>query len=273
VANSNKKKIEEINTAMKEWRQGDCVLGKHWFAWRLDPNFPLFIDKAKEDLPQIEVPGFVVITQTCDLVRSCEKRSFVEVCPLFQVDAITLKQIKKCQRPQFAYVPALEEHSLVADLDRIMTVEKTIVTQWTRKPGWTTDMELRHFVMALNRKRSRFAFPDPFNPINQKLADILKGRSGLNETAERAMQSLIQIRVRAAPEWSAENVHLTFWFIHDENEPDFEGESWDTFAKIWMNALPSSPPYSDLIGSATTYEDLKAIDLVESDEVDLDHFS
>ena len=38
------------------------------------------------------------------------------------------------------------------DLDRVMTVEKSIVADWKRTPGWELDQEVREFAMALARK-------------------------------------------------------------------------------------------------------------------------
>ena len=67
--------IASADSALGEWRQGDCVLGEHWFAHRLDVSFSvtdsgLNAAQGGVDLAEQEVPGFVVVTQTCDIVRS-----------------------------------------------------------------------------------------------------------------------------------------------------------------------------------------------------------
>ncbi len=167
--------IQEIDAALEKWRQGDYVLGEHWFVQRYDPQRPLTkasLDAAQQgidDLIESEVRGFVVVTQTCDIVRSCSSRPFIEVVPLVEVDEQYLCEIERGRRPQYAFIPGVVEHRLVADLDRIMTVEKAVVAGWERKQGCQSDQEVRSLAQALARKRIRFAFPDDFTQWAGKL--------------------------------------------------------------------------------------------------------
>jgi hypothetical protein len=69
--------IREIDTALSKWSQGDCTIGDHWFIARFDPKHPLTTSSqdvaetdGDADLAESAVRGFVVVTQTCDLVRS-----------------------------------------------------------------------------------------------------------------------------------------------------------------------------------------------------------
>ncbi len=126
--------IQEIDAALKQWCQGDYVLGEYWFVQRYDLKRPLTKDSEEAateeiDLAEVPIPGFVVITQTCDIVRSCKERPFIEVSPLFEVDQQRLLEIQKARRPQYAYIPGVAERNLVADLDRVMTVEKAVVAE------------------------------------------------------------------------------------------------------------------------------------------------
>jgi hypothetical protein len=64
--------VQTIDIALKEWCQGDCVLGEHWFVHRFNPQRPLTSDSAdaaqdEADLAESEVRGFAVVTQTCDI--------------------------------------------------------------------------------------------------------------------------------------------------------------------------------------------------------------
>jgi hypothetical protein len=34
-------RIVAIDRALADWRQGDCVLGEQWFAYRVDPSVGL----------------------------------------------------------------------------------------------------------------------------------------------------------------------------------------------------------------------------------------
>ena len=92
--------LQRVDESLLTWRQGDCVLGEHWFAHRIHPKLPLTPEaeeaaKADVDLAEAEVRGLVVISQACDIVRDCASRPFVEVCPLVAVDETKLREIQR----------------------------------------------------------------------------------------------------------------------------------------------------------------------------------
>jgi hypothetical protein len=68
--------VARIDAALAVWRQGDCVLGDHWFLFRAGPDLADTGESAIDAAGACEepVPGFAVLTQTCDLVRSCADR-------------------------------------------------------------------------------------------------------------------------------------------------------------------------------------------------------
>lgn len=269
---------ERVDAVLADWRQGDCVLGEQWFLFRLDPSDPL-TPAAKEaaaegaEAAEVEVRGLMIATQTCDIVRRCQDRPFVEVCPLVEVGEDELHQIERGQRPRYAYVPAVAKERLVGDLDRVMTVEKAVVASWTRTVGCDSDAETRTLARALARKRVRFAFPDDFTRLVRKLQSRLQQKHGKNSDEGRALRSLREIRVRAAPSWSADAVQLLFWFLRNENEPDFEGKEWDDQRKKWLKLVRASDRFTQVDGIVTTLDDITARDYVESDPLDLDHLS
>ncbi len=122
--------IKEVDRVLQNWTQGDYVLGEHWFVYRYNIDQPLTetsedTAEQKIDLAEEEVKGFVVVTQTCDIVRSCKSRPFVEVVPLVEVDEQKLLEIKKARRPHYAYIPSTEKDSLVADLRSCYDSRKT----------------------------------------------------------------------------------------------------------------------------------------------------
>ena len=184
--NDQQLSIELIDASLKEWRQGDFVLGEHWFAYRVDPQQPLtaspqFTEPEGNDLIEVETRGLVLVTQTCDIVRSCASRPYVQVAPLVEVEESSLQEIQRCRRPQYAFLPGAKDYRLVADLDRVMTIEKTIVAGWIRQLGCNDDQEIRVFARALARKRMRFAFPDDFtlwaNKLQQRFREKHSKRS------------------------------------------------------------------------------------------------
>jgi hypothetical protein len=278
TAQSNEKKCDSVDAALKDWRQGDCIVGEQWFIHRLAPDAPLTAtaaDAAEQgvDLAEVEVRGFLVVSQTCDIVRSCVERAYVEVVPLVEVDAGELRTIERSRRPQYAFVPGLKDSNLVGDLDRVMTVEKAVVASWERIAGCGTDQETRNFAQALARKRVRFAFPDDFTSFASKLQSRMHEKHDKQSDEGDALRALREIRVRAAPSWAANPVDLTFWFIRKEDDPDFKGQSWDKFLLNWLKMVPATGRFSPVNGAVMTLDDLTARDYVESDPLDLDHLS
>jgi hypothetical protein len=274
----NEEKPSEVDTSLAPWRQGDCVFGEQWFVHRFDPKNPLTAE-AKDvveqgvDISESPVRGLVVITQSCDIVRSCQKRPYVEVSPLVEVADDQLKLIERKRKPQYAYIPALAKDRLVADLDRVMTVEKAIVAAWTRISGCRSDGESREFNQAVARKRTRFAFPDDFNEFVGRLNDRLQDKHGRASDEGEALRALIEIRVRAAPSWAADPTEIMFWFIRKESDPTFKGTGWDELLKKWLDLVEASGRFSKVDGVVVTYEDITAKDYIESDPLDLDHLS
>lgn len=128
VADADANIAAAVDQALAEWRQGDCVLGEQWFVFRLALDAPLTpaaraAAEQGADLAEAEVRGLAVVSQTCDIVRSCAERPFVDVCPLVEVDEELLHQVERGRRPAYAVVPGLARVRLVADLDRTMALE------------------------------------------------------------------------------------------------------------------------------------------------------
>ncbi|BAU65677.1 hypothetical protein STA3757_30660 [Stanieria sp. NIES-3757] len=269
--------FQEIDAALKEWCQGDYVLGEHWFVQRCNPNQPLTVSTESVDeetgLAECKVRGFVVVTQTCDIVRSCLSRPFIEVVPLVEIDQQQISEIQKARRPQYAYIPGVAELNLVADLDRVMTVEKAVVAEWERQQGCGTDEEIRALGQILARKRVRFAFPDDFIEFVSKLQDRIKKKHNKSSNEGDALRALREIRVRASPSWNSPNIKLMFWFIRDEQQVDFQGLEWNQLLEQWLKLIPKSGSFQEVYGLVVTLEDITAKDYVESDPLDLDHLS
>jgi hypothetical protein len=268
---------KRIDAAVRQWRQGDVALEEHWFVHAADPRIALTAEaEAAEGETQAltsEVQGLIVTTQSCDIVRSCTERPFVEVSPLVEVTPDDLRQIESGRFPRFAYVPLLKADRLVAHLDRTMTVEKAIVAGWARTTGLSSDEHIRVFAEALARKRQRAAFPDDFNPFARRLTDRVGRKHGRASDEGRALQSLREIRVQAAPSWAAASVSITFWFIREDLQPTFEGRNWADLLDGWLKLVPASGRFQEVDGQVATLDDLTAAEYVNSDRLDLDHLS
>jgi hypothetical protein len=278
VVNDRDSWIQTIDTVLSEWCQGDCVLGEHWFVYRFNPQRPLTSDSAdlakeETDLAESQVKGFAVVTQTCDIVRTCNKRPFVEIAPLVEVSEAQLCEIQRSRQPKYAYIPGIGELNLVADLDRVMTVEKAVVAEWERKPGCLSDDSVRVLGQALTRKRARFAFPNDFADFAKKLQNRLRDKHNKPTDEGEALRALCEIRVRAEPSWNSPEIRLIFWFIRDEEQSTFQGIGWEQFLEQWLKLIPESGRYQDVEGSVVALEDMTAKEYVESAPLDLDYLS
>jgi len=277
VATLHPDEAKRIDASLREWRQGDLALEESWFVHVGDGALPLSEAAAQASPgPQAltsEVLGLVVVTQTCDVVRSCVTRPFIEVAPLVRVSEDDLHQVKRGRRPAHATLPALEKELLVADIDRVMTVEKSIVASWKRTPGFTRDADGRAFAQALARKRVRFAFPDDFTSLVKKLQARLGDKHDKNTDEGRGLRALREIRVCASPSWDAASIEIFFWFIRDDAAATFEGKSWADLLKDWLKLVSATGRFTTVDGQIARLQEMTAEDYVDSDPLDLDHLS
>jgi len=276
---------QDVDAALQAWRQGDCVLGEQWFLHRFLPSDPITdashttpVSRGGDptdviDVAETPVAGLVVVTQTCDIVRPCSDRPFIDVCPLVEVNADDLAAIAQLRRPIYALVPALADRRLVAHLDRLMTLEKPVVAQWARVAGCRDDAELRAFAEALSRKFARFAFPDDFDAHVKRLVERLDEKHRRNSDEGRALRALREIRVRATPAWDAPEVGLHFWFIRYDAEATFENRPWSDQLAKWLTLVPAASRFAAAEGVVVALDDLTAADYLQSDRLDLDRLT
>lgn len=211
-----------ITEAVSKWRQGDVIEWKH-FAYIGDarnPTTPQSAEIAAAD-PEasivrltVEVKGLVILSQTCDIVRSSEFRPFIEVCPLVVVSEQDAKAALHCESIRYAAVPWYDGENVAADLDQVMTIEKGMLVSLKRASGWITDDEIRRFQFSIVRKHQRFAFPNCFNEAMRKLRNKVISRHGKAESAEGRLFAKVQeVRVRAEPSWDAAQFEVEFSFV------------------------------------------------------------
>ncbi len=279
---------QAINTALRNWRQGDIFLDDQLDFLHLanlsTPHSKASIQVAQslsrsgqtvenQITPvQQETLGMVVLTQTCDIVRDCLERPFIEVAPLVRTNEQLVEEIRRLKRPAYAYIPTVADSHLVADLDRTMTVEKSIIASFKRTEGYKTDSEQRDFANALSRKRSRFAFPDDFVVAARDLQRHLIKKHNSQNDAGAYWRELQQIRICAIPSWNEAEVHLHWWFIKNNNPVAVETD-WQLYIDRWLKLVDKTGRFSSHSGIACRLDDITARDYVESDRLDLDRLS
>lgn len=234
--------------------------------------------KAKESLGLASVAesvsGLVVVTQTCDIVRSCTKRPYIEVAPLEHIpDPNQFNLIRKGWTPAYAYIPGVADQALAAHLDRTMTVEKSVVATWQRIDGCRNDIEARDFSAALARKRARWAFPDTFVAMTEKLRQQIRSNAGKVTAEGKMIDALKEMRVRAAPSWRDDEIALTFYFIKLDGADPATREEWARQVASWVDLIEIRRPFTGLDPIFGTLDDFDARDIVESDSLDFEYLS
>lgn len=276
--NPSDRPLDDIDAALACWRQGDLALGEQWLLTRADPARPLTPEsrsmcEKETGNTEVEVPGLAVLTQTCDLVRRWTERPYVEVAPLVTLEERVWPLARRGRLPRYFVLRGLETRCLAVDLDRVMTFEKAVVAGWVRVPGCADDEEARRFALALGRKRARFAFPEDLVKLVRELQARLIQKHDKASPEGRALQALREIRLRASPSWDADAVELTFTFLREQGERDFEGVAWEEWREAWLGLVQPVGRFRQVHGLVQTLDDLTARDYVESDPLDLNFLS
>lgn len=269
--------FEDLNAQLAHWRQGDFVLGEMWFVHRFAPTDPITPEAVEvadggADLCETLVQGLVVTSQSCDVVRDCRDRPFLEVSPLVTVPSEVVEDSRRGRRPRYGFIQGAAEFSLVADLDRTMTVEKAVVAHWQRRAGCVMGEDERRLADDLARKRSRFPFPDDFVDLVRPIRDRIVEKHDRQSLEGSALRSLREIRVTASPSWDHDRVELFFWFIRD-NESHVEAGTWPDHLGRWLDRVEAAGRYVSVEGVVVTLDQMTAREYVESDRLDLDHLS
>jgi hypothetical protein len=265
---------------LREWSQGDFTHDIKEFVHLANPKQPLTntadsADPEDGELQAItsEVLGIVVVTQTCDIVNKLVERPYVEVCPIVEVPTSVLSEAKSGLRPGAVYLPAFGNNPWVVDLDRVMTLEKTLLADATRKPGCKTTDEQRTLSNALARKRARFAFPDAFVSMMQGFLRFAKDKHGKNSEEGNALRSLREIRVSASPAWITQGKIQTTICLVKEKDVRFTKTSWIEILDKWQKKIIATEGFEEPYLWMATLDDMTAKDYTDSEVLDLDYLS
>lgn len=285
---------EDLQAHIRQWRQGDFVLGSQAVVWGYHPDRPLtdtsaeLADEAETilgvALASGEVEGLVVISQTCDIIRPFPERPYVQVAPLKRMaDASAELAVRRRNQPRYAFLPALGGTGLVVDLDRIFTVEKAMLAHWERQAGCLDDDQRRSLTETIRRYYGRPALPDPFTKAIDNLRGWFKEKHNAGPPpAPRGkpaplhvgacLQGLEMTLARPSPSWLADQIHVDFLLIRSSLEDGiFEGH-WEDF-RIACKDKVALPPNFTMEWQVIPFADLPARLYLESDHLDLDYLS
>jgi hypothetical protein len=258
-----------------EWRQGDFALGVGSFLFGDIPD-----DSDEGGIGAFFEPkdpaGFVVVSQTCDIVSDTGKLAGAAVCPLIEVDPKRIDEIARGRAPRLGFVEHAPE-GLVADLARPMTISKQLLSTWKRVRGFTDQTKALEFARSLERVFGRFAFPDAFNDSIGPLLDKINSKYGKPESPlGKALKLLAELRVRPSASWDASDVCVQFLLVVAPREkrvvePTAIKEAFEAAVKDlpWQGGFGIDDPPVRIGG----YDDFLARDYVESFPLDVNALS
>jgi hypothetical protein len=137
------------------------------------------------------------------------------------VDLNALGNAKKGSSASLLFLPAYEAQSIVANLDHVVTVEKSILVldgSGPRARAIRNDQELNVLGASIARKLNRFAFPDDFNEAMRKFQDRVISKAKKDSPEGHAYNSVSEIRVVTENAWGSPKPEPAFlFFFEDEN--------------------------------------------------------
>jgi hypothetical protein len=201
------------------------------------------------------------------------KHGFRKVCPLVRVQPEKLEFMQKGRLSQLAALPGLAEQTLGADLDRVMTVEKTCLARLVseRSRGLRTEAEQRAFADALARRRARVAFPDEFIAAVSRMRQRILDKHGKDTAEGRFLSAMEDIRVQARPSWDATEIELHFLFLFEARA--VVPANADVIAEGLVNRVKKSRWIVDISGRAAGLDEIAARAYNQSDRLELDFLS
>ncbi|TAT79487.1 hypothetical protein ELI56_15345 [Rhizobium ruizarguesonis] len=204
---------KEAIEAVRQWRQGDYTL-----------DFPAFpsgqLDEKGYDAEMEEVAGWVVISQTCDIVNIGKgDRHHVVVAPL-----VKLENEKKLEDTNVGATPSTAplEHppspQHVVDLTMATTIQKVTLAKLNRHDGFSTEIGRAKFGRRLERRYGRFAFPDALNPTLGAIRDQAKSKHNKGSDPGRVYRSIYGFRVAASPSFDVENPTIRIIVVLEDQD-------------------------------------------------------
>ncbi len=279
--------IAQVDEQLSRWQQGDVVLTDALPAVHLAhmaaPGTPaseelaamLNAEGVTPDFAAISSPdaGFMVVSQTCDIVRTCADRPYVEVCPLQLIDANIMPLVRLGRISRYAWASGIGEANLGADLERVTTLEKATLARFgaERRPGVQAEAEARTLAETLGGKRSRAALPDDFTKLVKPLQRRIVERHNKATDEGRFLRALREIRVIAKPAWQAASIEVELLFLfHSISIIPAKAEEQ---AESLAGRVTVHGRYSSVSARVISLDTLSAAAYVGSDKLDLDHLS
>lgn len=274
--------VDDTDRATAKWRQGD-VIDLRLISWLALPDSPLTAHAAlatnsdDSDVAVLlaEAEALVVLTQTCDIVRTCRERPHVELARLVKLSEPSASEARRGARPRFAPVPGVGADAFV-DLDVVVTAEKSMLARASRTLGLPSEADQRRFARGVGRAYSRFAFPDDLTVALRGLVGRIRDKHDRDSPEGRALGALEEIRITGSPSWSGDLIDTFLTFAPPTREVAdtvLSQEEWDEIVDQWLRRAEPFGVIRSVDGSMIPLDEFTAREYVDSDPLDLDYLS
>ncbi len=271
--------VGRVNSHTRLWRQGDIVdLGA--IAWLATPGAALTLQSADAEGNELscviaEADRLAIVSQTCDIVRDCQARPFLLLAPVVTLEEPAAGEARRGSRPRFVPIPGIGANAFV-DLDRVVTIEKSVILDTEPTRGLTDEGSQRRFGLGIARVFSRFAFPDDLVIAVRGLVARARGKHGRDSVEGRALGSLEEVRVTGSPSWGASEIDVFVTFApstRQDAEDVMSEEEWDRIVDGWIRRTEPFGVVKSVDGAMIPLDELTAREYIDSDVLDLDYLS
>lgn len=262
---------DEEFQALGCWRQGDFTLQR--------THVPLILETDDEglDIGTIETCGWVVITQTCDIVNYGKRKEYVSICPIVVAPPEVVKEVRAGVTPAFGKLDLAVAEDHVVDFGLTATVHKRALILLERRDGFQNDAARSIFQQSLERRFGRFAFPDwlsngPLKQLRKRAREAHKS-SGANGDIYKAID---EFRVRGNPDLESKDSVIGFLVVVDrekEKKTTRDAIRKELAAQANKFVWPDDFIKEDEFMAIGTLDEFTGRDIKESYSVDLDFIS
>lgn len=174
---------------LDEWQQGDFTKDDHPLV-----RLSLHEDRGVAPKRTDDHAGLIVISQTCDIIRSAERQNTVLVSRLIEVDDAVYQNVIRRSIPRYIAVPKAGDR-IVADMTAIMTVDKSLVAKWDRVDGFDPTQRV-NFARSIALFFSRPALPDELVlAISRFRSQVLSRSRRLTSPLGKALLCVDEFRI------------------------------------------------------------------------------
>lgn len=268
--------VDEIERALADWGQGDVLtfVSECRYADSAKPLSEAAQSVRDDGLSLLVIDGTlaVVVSQTCDLVRSPAKAPFALLAPVDRIaDADYLTMASRGRVPKLVPLPWLGP-DLFGDLARIFTVEKSVLLLCERVSGTQSDTDRQLLSLRIGTFFSRPAFPDDFVDSMHRLRQKFQRRSKPEaEPGEESARALIyEIRISIEGNWDDDDlpVHVMFVLESEADRARVPREIWESSLEKWQELIDSAASRFRVTTEIVSLEALSASEYLHSDWFD-----